>query len=155
VRRAAYWLAALVLGLTCRDGLRPGPARAADVLPRPHVGPPLLLRLDGIAVRDRATAKERGGEATSYLLLGDDGGTVHWLAVTEARTIGGDHPADGRDVLNAVSPFRPSFLIAGPPTVLGRLAAAPPGTPLRLEGLVDRASRIYHLRRAVVGGDRE
>jgi hypothetical protein len=67
--------------------------------------------------------------------------------VNEAKTVGGDQPLDGKDVLEQVEPFKPNFLVAGSDDLITRLRNATPGTHVRIEGLVERGSRTYQLRR--------
>ena len=109
---------------------------------------PLLLRLEGVVSATREAAAESGFTATSLGFLGTTG--VSWLGVTDARTVGADQFVLGKDVLNAVAPFTPNLLVAGPPELASRLRGVPPGTRVVIEGLVDRGSRIYHLRRVEI-----
>jgi hypothetical protein len=127
--------------LVARDGVAQLPP------PLPNVGPPLILRLDGVWQPTRAAARAVGFTVASFAFLGDEQARTLWLGVTEARTVGGDNPVDGKDVLNAVAPFVPNLLIVGPKDLVARLRSAAPGTRLRIEGLVDRGSRTYYLRR--------
>ena len=114
--------------------------------PLPNVGPPLILRLEGAWQPTRAAARAAGFTVASFAFLGDAPATTHWLGVTDARTVGGDHPLDGKDVLNALAPFVPNLLIVGPQDLVSRLRGAAPGRRLRVEGLVDRGARTYYLR---------
>ena len=111
-----------------------------------NAGPPLLLRLEGILAQDAARARAQGFTVASLGVLGRPADQRRWLGVTDARTVGGDQAVDGKDVLNAVSPFTPNLLVAGPPAVVERLLAQPDGAHVVIEGLVDRASRTYYLR---------
>lgn len=119
------------------DGLHP---------PLPNAGPPLILRLDGVLRPTAAAAKSPGFAVTSFVFLGDASGRQRYLSVTDARTVGGDHPLLGKDVLNLVAPFNPNFLVAGAPPLVARLQEAPDGTVVRIEGLVTGAGRTYYLR---------
>jgi hypothetical protein len=132
---------ALLIGL-CASGL--ASAQRIPSGPFPSVGPPLLLRLEGTIEHSAEAARGKGFTVTSLGFLGSD--ARRWLAVTKARTFGGDQPLDGKDVLALVAPFTPNFLVTGPRPLLDRLLEAPPGTPVRIEGLVDRGSRTYQLR---------
>jgi len=118
-------------------------------IPTPNVGPPLLLRLEGIREPTRAAARQVGFTAVSYGFVGD--GLRLWLAVNDARTVGGDQPINGKDVLEAASPYTPSFLVAGDPGLVGALRGSAIGAPLVIEGLVIRGSRTYLLRHVQVG----
>jgi hypothetical protein len=106
---------------------------------------PLLLRLEGVIATTADEARGKGFTVTSLGFAGDD--AHRWLAVTEARTFGGDQSLDGKDVLALVDPFTPNFLVAGPTDLVARLRDLRPGTAVRIEGLVSRSSRTLYLRR--------
>jgi hypothetical protein len=145
MQRHATWLAfmTVVAAVTCAratahaDGLHP---------PLPNAGPPLILRLDGVLRPTAEAAKSPGFSVVSFAFLGDASTRERYLSVTDARTVGGDHPLLGKDVLNMVAPFKPSFLITGAPPLLDRLRGAADGTAVRIEGLVSGAGRTYYLR---------
>lgn len=123
------------------------PAGTTDITPPlPGVGPPLILRLDGVIAPSKAATRGVGFTAVSLGFQGKDVGRERWLAVTDARTVGGDYPLDGKDVLNLLAPFTPTLYLSGPPELAQRVRDLPPGTPVRLEGLVSRGSRTYLLR---------
>ena len=112
--------------------------------PLPNVGPPLLLRLDGTIEESKEAARAKGFDVVSLgFLKGDE---RRWLAVTDVRTVGGDQPLFGKDVLAIVAPFDPNLLVAGADDLVRKVRDAPPGTALRIEGLVSRGSRVYQLR---------
>jgi hypothetical protein len=119
---------------------------AATQIPAPRLGPALLLRLEGVLTTDRAAADEAGFTATSFAFLGHGPEADRWLGVTDARTVGGDVPVLGKDVLDAVAPFNPNFIASGDADQVKALLALPPGTAIRIEGLVDRGSRTFLLR---------
>jgi hypothetical protein len=112
--------------------------------PSPNVGPPLILRLDGSIADTREGAAGKGFATVS--LAFSRGETRRWLAVKDARTIGGDNYLDGKDVLNILAPFDQNLLVVGPANLVARVRDAPAGTPLRIEGLVDTGGRTYLLR---------
>ena len=118
--------------------------------PLPNVGPPLLLELEGTIEPTAARARDKGFAAASLGFAGSD--VTRWLAVTKARTTGGDQPLDGKDVLAALAPFTPTLLVAGTPELVARLRDAPSGSTVRVEGLVDRGARTYYVRRVEVDG---
>ena len=116
--------------------------------PSEAFGPALILRLNGVVEPTPEAASHTDGFAVVSLGFLGDGTPVHrWLGVDEARTVGGDNRLDGKDVLSIVEPFEPNLLVAGPADVVAALRDAPPGTALDIEGLVERDSRIYYLRR--------
>jgi len=139
----ALRFAALLLALAV--GAPAGHARSIPGGPFPNVGPPLLLRLEGALEASPDAARGKGFTVVSLALLGSD--EQRWLAVTEARTFGGDQPLSGKDVIDLVAPFRPNFLLAGPAELMSALRGVPPGARVRIEGLVDPGSRTYYLRR--------
>jgi hypothetical protein len=112
--------------------------------PSPNVGPPLILRLDGVIVDSREAAAGKGFSVVSLAFFRSE--TRRWLAVKDARTVGGDNYLDGKDVLNILAPFDPNLLVVGPANLVARVRDAPAGTALRIEGLVDTGGRTYLLR---------
>src|SRR5438477_12868371 len=113
--------------------------------PLPNFAVPLLLQLDGVVAGSRRPAERKGFTAVSLAFVGSD--ARQWIGVNEARTVGGDGPLDGKAVLEQVEPFTPNFLVAGSNDLITRLREATPGTHVRIEGLVERGSRTYQLRR--------
>ena len=125
--------------------LAPWMAAAQSPPPRaPAIGPPLLLRLEGVLADRKSAARAAGFDAVSIGFQRSD--ARRWLGVTKARTVGGDNPLDGKDVIALVAPFDPNFLVAGPDELVKRIRDAPAGTALRIEGLVERGSRIFQVR---------
>ena len=57
-----------------------------------------------------------------------------------------------RGACPTVAPFEPNLLVAGTADVVADMRDAPPGTALRVEGLVEPGSRIYYLRSVVREG---
>jgi len=143
IRASAFVPAAvaLIVGLMARDAawgvpLSPGP-----------------LRLEGVIEPTPDASKRAGGFAVaSFGFLGDPSGESRWLSVTDARTVGTETAVDGKDVLEAVAPFEPNLLVAGTADVVADMRDAPPGTALRVEGLVEPGSRLYYLRSVVREG---
>jgi hypothetical protein len=116
--------------------------------PYPSFGPPLLLRLEGVV--QTSPVRREGFAIASLGFLGEGDDRASYLDVTDARTVGGDHTLDGKEVLNAVAPFTPNLLVTGPPSMVALLRDAPAGRRVRLEGLVSRGSRTYYLRNVEV-----
>lgn len=124
----------------------PAPADAGPPGWEPRLGPPLILRLDGVIATDRDEARRIGFTVVSFGVLGGAPDTRIWLAVEDARTIGGDNALLGKDVLDALAGYRPTLFLAGAKTLVTRVTALAPGTPVRLDGLVDRGARTFLLR---------
>src|SRR2546428_1994181 len=122
-------------------------AAAQRVPPLSSAGPPLLLKLEGVIQPTKAAAEHTGFTVTSLAFAGGSTDELRWLGVTKARTVGGDQPLDGKDVLAVVAPLTPNFLVVGPKDLVAQLRDAPPGTAVRVEGLVNQGSRTYFLRR--------
>jgi hypothetical protein len=137
VFRRAAWFGAFLFSMAVASAVE---------MPAPRLGPALLLRLDGVLTTNRADAEKAGFTATSFAFLGHGKDANRWLGVTDARTVGGDVPVLGKDVLDAVAPFDPSFIATGDPAQVKSLLALPPGTAIRIEGLVDRGSRTFMIR---------
>ena len=140
---------ALIVALVAGDaawGMPVGPG------PFPSGGP-VILRLEGVIEPTPDASKRAGGfTVASFAFLGDHSEESRWLSVTDARTVGTDTAVDGKDVLEAVAPFEPNLLVAGTADVVADMRDAPPGTALRVEGLVEPGSRIYYLRSVVREG---
>lgn len=116
-------------------------------MPDVLVRPPLVLRLEGSFATDREQARQHGADAVSMRF-----GDVHrWFSAREVRTVGGDPPVSGRSVLNALAPYDPNLIVVGQADLLRALEDAAPGTPVRVDGVVDRAARTFLLREVVVG----
>jgi len=128
-------------------------AHAQIQTPLPNVGPPLILELDGIVEPTPEAARGKGSDTASLGFFGSD--ERRWLGVDKARTTGGDQPLNGKDVLAIVAPFTPNLMVAGPPDLVASLRDAPPGTNVHVEGLIDRGSRTYYLRRIQLRKDKE
>src|SRR5439155_497343 len=130
-------------------------AAAQRVPPFPATGPPLLLKLEGVIQPTRAAAERTGFTVTSLAFAGAPTGEERWLGVTKARTVGGDQPLDGKDVLAVVAPFKPYVLVVATKELVAQLRDAPPGAGDRIEGLVNRGEDTYFPRRVerdVAGG---
>ena len=102
-------------------------------------GPPLLLKLEGVIQPTRAAAQRTGFTVTSLAFAGGSTDERRWLGVTKARTVGGDQPLDGKDVLAVVAPFTPNFLVVGAKDLVAQLRDAPPGTAVRVKASSTRA----------------
>ena len=137
--RAGVLLLGLVLALA-------RPAGTGPPTPLPNIGPPLLLRLQGVTAATPGAAAKVGFRVVSLGFLGDDATGVRYLGVTDARTVGGDQFLNGKDVLEMLAPFQPMLLVTGPPDLVARLRDVPPGSRVEIEGLVERAARTYYLR---------
>jgi hypothetical protein len=98
------------------------------------------------------TDRQRGVIGFTVLSLGLLGGhqATRFLAVTDARTVGGNPGVLAKNVLDAVRPYEPDLLVKGPAPLLEKLYAGVAGDRVTLEGLVNVASRTYFLREALL-----
>jgi hypothetical protein len=119
----------------------PATAREFPVIPQP-----IVLRLTGRMALDRAAARAERPDVVG-LRLGDD---TRWLAVDQAVTVH-DHPLSGRAVLDILAPFQSSVIAVGAKELRERLAMAPAGARVSVEGLLDRGSRTLLLREVQTG----
>jgi hypothetical protein len=115
----------------------PATAREFPVIPEP-----IILRLTGRIALDRAAARADRPDVVG-LRIGDD---ARWLAIDQAITLRA-HPLSGRAVLDLLAPFQSSVLVVGATELRQRLASAPAGAQLSVEGLLDRGSRTFLLRK--------
>lgn len=129
--------------------LAAAPVGGTSIPPFVAGGQPILLRIEGAISPDAA----RHGDAFAVVQIGFLRSThvPAWLGVTAVRVVGGNTSVLGKDVLDALAPLRPNLLAAGPEALVVRLRDAPPGTQVRIEGLL-RWPRTYLLR-AVDRGD--
>ncbi len=125
--------------------------RSGGLGPLQNAEQPLLLRLEGVIQPTKAAARRSGFTVTSLGFAHASAEDERWLGVTKVRTVGGDQVLNGQDVLNAVAPFEPNLFVVGPDDLLAKLRDAPPGTAVRVEGIVTRSSRTYFLRRVEPG----
>lgn len=107
---------------------------------------PLILELEGVIAKDRDEAARIGFTTASFGVLGETTSVRVWLGVNAARTAGRDGAPNGKDVLEAVSPYQPNFQLAGQPDDVARLTGLAPGTTVRVQGLVDRGPRTFLVR---------
>lgn len=134
MRRAT--IAAVVLG-----AVAVATAREFPVIPRP-----IILQLTGRIGRSQAAARAQRPDVVGLQIDADS----RWIAIDGAVTEG-DHAISGRAVLDMLGPFATTMLVAGDKQMKHRLRDAPDGTPVTVEGLVDRSSRTYLLRHVQTG----
>ncbi|MCW5892426.1 MAG: hypothetical protein KIT14_18040 [bacterium] len=110
------------------------------------LGPPLILRLDGVVASGREEAARIGFTTASFGVLGGAPDTRVWLGVDDARTVGGDNAVNGKDVLESLAGYQPTFLLAGPKPLVAQVTSLGVGVRVRLEGLVGRRARTFLVR---------
>jgi hypothetical protein len=120
-------------------------AKARAEPPWPMVSPPILLRLEG-TFHETADAARKEGFAVLSVGFERGQGVPRWFAVDDARTVGPDSPLDGKDLLADFAPLWPNLVITGPSAMVESVARLPDGARIRMEALVRRGARTFHLR---------
>jgi hypothetical protein len=123
-----------------------GAASAGSFTPDVSIRRPIVLRFEGTFVADQEHARAGGFDAVA-MRLGDD---RRWLSARDVRTVGGDPPLNARTILNAIAPYD-ELMVVGDAELRRRVAYAPAGAWIRMDGVIDVAARTYLLRN-VVGG---
>jgi hypothetical protein len=116
----------------------------------PKLRAPVLLRLVGAVEPSPGAAAARAPTVVSLGFTGAEVARRRWLAVDEARTVGGDSALLGMDVLNALAPATPNLVVVGVSALVRKLVEAPDGARVRVEGMVSLGSRLYYLRSVAV-----
>jgi len=80
---------------------------------------PLILHLRGTMASERAEAARLGFATVSFAVAGRELDRRHWLGVEEVHPLG-DYPRLGKDILDDVRMYDPTFLIVGPPDLVKR-----------------------------------
>src|SRR5262249_3104173 len=107
---------------------------------------PLILHLQGTMASERAAAARLRFAAGSFAVTGREVDRRYWLGVEEVHPLG-DYPRLGKDILDDVRMYDPTFLIVGPPDLVTRFLAILPATRVTLEALTNGTSRTFYLRR--------
>ena len=149
------WRQVVRHGIVCAIAVAIWPSGVvrAGQIPPVDLGPPLILRLEGVLETTLEAARAAGNDVVSMQILGGDDHATRYLGATDARTVGGDNALFGKDVLAMVAPFTPNFLLTGPPAMLERIRRLAPHSRVVLEGLVTRGGRTYYLRKVDVVDD--
>jgi hypothetical protein len=112
----------------------------------PIVPQPIILRLTGRITRSQAAARAQRPDVVGLQIDGNS----RFVAIDQAITTG-DRTISGRAVLDMLGPFATTMLVAGDKQMKHRLLDAADGTPVTVEGLVDKNSRTYLLRHVQAG----
>ncbi len=112
----------------------------------PIIPQPIILRLTGRITRSQAGARAQRPDVVGLQIDGDS----RFVAIDQAITTN-DRTISGRAVLDMLGPFATTMLVAGDKVMKRRLLDAADGTPVTVEGLVDRSSRTYLLRHVQAG----
>ena len=116
-------------------------ARELPIIPQP-----IILRLTGRITRSQAAARAQRPDVVGLEI----DGSSRFVAMDQAVTTG-DRTISGRAVLDMLGPFATSMLVVGDKKMKRLLVDAADGTPVTVEGLVDRSARTYLLRHVQAG----
>jgi hypothetical protein len=114
---------------------------------------PLILHLEGTMAAERATAARTGFATVSFAVTGREPDRRYWLGVEEVYPLG-DYPRLGKDILDDVRMYDPTYFVVGPPDLVARFLAVVPATRVTLEALTNGTSRTFYLRRVDTGDGR-
>jgi hypothetical protein len=129
-----------------------GAALARADLPIPVLRTrPLILRLEGTMAAERTAAARTGFAAVSFAVAGREPARRYWLGVDKAQPLG-DYPRLGKDILDDLRMYDPTFFVFGPPDLVARFLGVEPATHVTLEALANGSSRAFYLRRVDAGG---
>src|SRR5262245_28230465 len=107
---------------------------------------PLILHLAGTMAADRTAAARIGFTTVSFAVKGREPDLRRWLGVEDVYPLG-DYPRLGKDILDDVHMYEPTFFVVGAPDLVARFLAVAPGTHVVLEALTNLSSRTFYLRR--------
>jgi hypothetical protein len=111
---------------------------------------PLILHLEGTMAAERATAARTGFATVSFAVTGREPDLRYWLGVEDVYPLG-DYPRLGKDILDDVRMYDPTYFVVGPPDLVARFLAVAPATRVTLEALTNGTSRTFYLRRVDTG----
>lgn len=100
-----------------------------------------LFTLEGIVAPNRTVARETGWFGISVGVVGDRA-PARWVGLTSFVDWRQD-PFVGRETIRRLLPADPTLLLTGPPDLVSRFQAAPPGARLSARGMLDFGSRIF------------
>ncbi len=112
---------------------------------------PLILRLEGTMAAERATAARTGFATVSFAVGGHEPARRYWLGVDAVQPLG-DYPRLGKDILDDLRMYDPTFFVFGPPDLVARFLGVEPTTRVTLEALANGSSRTFYLRRVDTAG---
>jgi len=110
---------------------------------------PLILHLAGTMAADRTAAARAGFTTVSFAFKGREPDLRRWLGVEDVYPLG-DYPRLGKDILDDVHMYQPTFFVVGSPDLVAQFLAVAPATHVVLEALTNLSSRTFYLRRVEV-----
>jgi hypothetical protein len=114
---------------------------------------PLILHLEGTMAADRTTAARTGFTTVSFDVVGREPAQRYWLGVDKVYPLG-DYPRLGKDILDDLYMYDPTFFVVGPPDLVTQFVNVAPDARVVLEALANGTSRTFYLRRVGVADDR-
>ena len=111
---------------------------------------PLILHLEGTIAADRASAARAGFTTVSFGIVGRDPAERLWLGVDKVYPLG-DYPRLGKDILDDVHMYDPTYFLVGPPDLVARFTSIEAPSRVVLEGLANGSGRTFYLSK--VAGD--
>ena len=124
------------------------PAAVADVQIPVLRTRPLILHLEGTIAADRAAAARAGFTTVSFAVVGRDPAERFWLGVDRVYPLG-DYPRLGKDILDDVHMYDPTYFLVGPPDLVARFTSIAPPSRVVLEGLANGSGRTFYLSKVV------
>jgi hypothetical protein len=112
---------------------------------------PLILHLEGTMAAERTAAARSGFTTVSFAVTGGEPQRRRWLGVEEVYPLG-DYPRLGKDILDDLRMYDPTFFVMGPPDLVARFIDVEPATRVTLEALTNGGSRTFYLSRVDAGG---
>jgi hypothetical protein len=106
---------------------------------------PLILHLEGTMAADRAAAARTGFTTVSFAIAGLDPAPPRWLGVDTVYPLG-DYPRLGKDILDDLRMYEPTYFVVGSPDLVKRFIAVGAESRVVLEALANGSSRIFYLR---------
>jgi hypothetical protein len=111
---------------------------------------PLILHLEGTIAADCASAARAGFTTVSFAIVGRDPAERLWLGVDKVYPLG-DYPRLGKDILDDVHMYDPTYFLLGPSDLVARFTSIAPQSRVVLEGLANGSGRTFYLSK--VAGD--
>src|SRR5215471_11771908 len=111
---------------------------------------PLILHLEGTIAADRASAARAGFTTVSFAVVGRDPAERLLLGVDKVYPLG-DYPRLGKDILDDVHMYDPTYFLVGPSDLVARFTSIAPQSRVVLEGLANGSGRTFYLSK--VAGD--
>jgi len=135
-----WWVRLIVLVVV----VAAAPAAEADLQIPVLRTRPLILHLEGTIAADRASAARAGFTTVSFAVVGRDPAERFWLGVDRVYPLG-DYPRLGKDILDDVHMYDPTYFLFGSPDLVARFTSIAPSSRVVLEGLANGSGRTFYL----------